>query len=135
VIDPTQMNRPLTERQLQTLNIILQSIADRGFPPTMREIGHAMSIRSTNGVCDHLKALERRGYITRSPLGARSMRVLRRPGTDVVPSRLDNPHLAALRARHTALLDEAAKTMEVILVEEQRLRLERLGMNGRGTGT
>jgi repressor LexA len=64
----------LTKRQRQVLNFITRSIEDRGYPPTMREIGEHMGIRSTNGVNDHLKALERKGYIVREDLKSRTLR-------------------------------------------------------------
>ncbi len=51
----------LTHRQQMVLDFIRESIADRGYPPTLREIGARMGIRSTNGVNDHLRALERKG--------------------------------------------------------------------------
>ena len=50
--------RGLTGRQGQVLDYIRQSITERGYPPTLREIGLHMGIRSTNGVNDHLRALE-----------------------------------------------------------------------------
>lgn len=53
----------LTKRQLEVLDVIRRSIATRGYPPTLREIGDEFGIRSTNGVSDHLKALERKGFI------------------------------------------------------------------------
>ena len=63
----------LTDRQKQILNFILETSDDRGFPPTIREIGDQMEISSTNGVNDHLKALERKGYLTRGEQQSRSM--------------------------------------------------------------
>jgi repressor LexA len=65
---------PLTKRQQLALDCISQSIDRRGYPPTMREIGEFMGIRSTNGVNDHLKALERKGYIQREDLKSRTLR-------------------------------------------------------------
>jgi repressor LexA len=64
----------LTSRQEQVLNFIRQSINDRGYPPTLREIGAHMGIRSTNGVNDHLRALERKGYLTREDMKSRALR-------------------------------------------------------------
>jgi repressor LexA len=64
----------LTERQQQVLHYIRQSITDRGYPPTLREIGSHMGIRSTNGVNDHLRALERKGYLTREDMKSRALR-------------------------------------------------------------
>ncbi len=64
----------LTDRQAQVLSYIRQSIVDRGYPPTLREIGAHMGIRSTNGVNDHLRALERKGYLTREDMKSRALR-------------------------------------------------------------
>jgi repressor LexA len=64
----------LTRRQEEILEYINNSIHDRGYPPTIREIGKQMGIRSTNGVNDHLKALERKGFLTRDDLKSRALR-------------------------------------------------------------
>src|SRR5262245_65845319 len=64
----------LTDRQQQVLDFIGRSIHERGYPPTLREIGEHMKIRSTNGVNDHLKALERKGYLMREELKSRALR-------------------------------------------------------------
>jgi len=66
----------LTKRQLQTLDFIRHSIEARGYPPTLREIGEHMGIRSTNGVNDHLRALERKGYLRREDMKSRALRVV-----------------------------------------------------------
>jgi len=68
------MKTELTDRQRQIFDFISQSIEDRGFPPTLREIGAHMNIRSTNGVNDHLKALEKKGWIAREDLKSRALR-------------------------------------------------------------
>ena len=64
----------LTQRQQMVLDYIRESIVDRGYPPTLREIGARMGIRSTNGVNDHLRALERKGYLTREDMKSRALR-------------------------------------------------------------
>jgi repressor LexA len=66
----------LTKRQAQTLDFIRQSIEQRGYPPTLREIGEYMGIRSTNGVNDHLRALERKGYLTREDMKSRALKLV-----------------------------------------------------------
>ena len=68
----------LTERQKQILDFITESIDDRGYPPTLREIGTHFGIKSTNGVNDHLKALEKKGYLRREDLKSRAMRPIMR---------------------------------------------------------
>jgi repressor LexA len=63
----------LTDRQLEVLRFIARQIEDAGYPPTIREIGEALDIRSTNGVNDHLKALERKGFLERDPVKSRAL--------------------------------------------------------------
>ena len=53
----------LSPRQRDVVDFICSTVAQRGFPPTYREIGDALGIASTNGVADHVKALIRKGYI------------------------------------------------------------------------
>lgn len=81
----------LTERQRAVLDYIQASILDRGYPPTLREIGNHLGIRSTNGVNDHLRALERKGYLTREDMKSRTLKLTHTPeepalvaGEDVV---------------------------------------------------
>jgi len=66
----------LTKRQSQTLDFIRRSINERGYPPTLREIGEYMGIRSTNGVNDHLRALERKGYLRREDMKSRALKLV-----------------------------------------------------------
>jgi repressor LexA len=66
--------KSLTKRQQMVLEYIKRSIEQRGYPPTLREIGAYMGIRSTNGVNDHLRALERKGYLTREDMKSRALR-------------------------------------------------------------
>ena len=66
----------LTKRQEQTLDFIRTSIESRGYPPTLREIGEHMGIRSTNGVNDHLRALERKGYLRREDMKSRALKLV-----------------------------------------------------------
>src|SRR5687768_18622471 len=71
------MSEPgLTDRQKEVLEFIQRSIDGRGYPPTLREIGEHMGIRSTNGVNDHLRALERKGYLRREDMKSRALRVV-----------------------------------------------------------
>jgi len=60
------MAKGLTQRQEDILGFIIESIRDNGYPPTIAEIGAGFGITSTNGVNDHLIALEKKGYIERS---------------------------------------------------------------------
>lgn len=70
----------LTERQCVVLDYIRACVDANGYPPTLREIGRHMGISSTNGVNDHLRALEKKGYLTRQDMKSRTLRPTPPPG-------------------------------------------------------
>ncbi len=64
----------MTDKQREILDFITASIQKHGYPPTLREIGGHFGIRSTNGVNDHLRALEKKGYLHREDLKSRALK-------------------------------------------------------------
>ena len=75
---PRTRSDKLTPRQAEILGFIIGHIEKIGYPPTIAEIGKEFGILSTNGSDDHLRALERKGYIRRKPHTARAIVVLKR---------------------------------------------------------
>lgn len=69
----------LTKRQKQIYEFIKDKIMNRGYGPTVREIGKAFNIRSPNGVMCHLKALERKKLITREEHMSRAIQLTSQP--------------------------------------------------------
>jgi repressor LexA len=67
----------LAPRQRQVLDVIAAHVDQMGIPPTLRELGDALGIRSTNGVADHIKALIKKGYLERKQAGSVRARSLR----------------------------------------------------------
>ncbi|MGC4007220.1 MAG: transcriptional repressor LexA [Pirellulales bacterium] len=67
------MSDELTKRQKAVLDFIRDKIKNRGYGPTVREIGLEFEISSPNGVMCHLKALQRKGLITREPNSSRAI--------------------------------------------------------------
>src|SRR5271165_1592301 len=65
----------LTERQREIYEFIREKIEDRGYGPTVREIGLGFDIKSPNGVMCHLKALEKKGLIKRTGFQARAIQL------------------------------------------------------------
>ena len=63
----------LTQRQREVYEFIRDKIRHRGYGPTVREIGIHFNISSPNGVMCHLKALEKKGLITREPNMSRAI--------------------------------------------------------------
>ncbi|BBH71449.1 LexA repressor [Actinoplanes sp. OR16] len=73
--------RPITAKQERILAVIHESIRDRGYPPTVREIGAAVGLVSPSSVSHHLKVLENHGLLRRKPHGSRAVDV-RTPAAD-----------------------------------------------------
>lgn len=69
----------LTPRQLEVYEFIRDLIRSRGYGPTVREIGEEFEIRSPNGVMCHLKALEKKGLISREPNMSRAIQLIADP--------------------------------------------------------
>src|SRR6266850_7577780 len=76
----------LTVRQREIYDFIRDKIESRGFGPTVREIGDGFKIKSPNGVMCHLKALEKKGLITREEHAARAIQLVdHRPPAQGLP--------------------------------------------------
>ncbi len=69
------LQETLTERQRLVFQFILSHIREHSNPPTIREIAAEFNFKSPNGVVGHLKALERKGLITRSSQKSRSIQL------------------------------------------------------------
>ena len=71
--------RPLTKRQREIFEFVRDKIVNRGYGPTVREIGTQFGIRSPNGVMCHLKALEKKGLIIRESNRSRAIKLCNNP--------------------------------------------------------
>jgi repressor LexA len=67
--------RAPTERQREILDFIREWTQRQKYPPTIREIGDGLGISSTNGVNDHLLALQKRGLVAWQPHCNRTLRL------------------------------------------------------------
>ena len=68
-------DNPLTKRQSQILEYIDSAIRDKGYPPTVREIGQAVGLNSPSTVHKHLNTLQDKGYLRRDPTKNRAIEV------------------------------------------------------------
>ncbi|MEW6031432.1 MAG: transcriptional repressor LexA [Bacillota bacterium] len=66
----------LTSRQKQILEFIKRQTRERGYPPSVREIGEAVGLSSSSTVHGHLARLEEKGYLRRDPTKPRAIEVL-----------------------------------------------------------
>ena len=81
----------LTLRQQAILDTIMKCVSERGYPPSVREIGSAVGLGSPSTVHAHLETLERLGYIRRDPTKPRAIEVFSEPWHNEIerrPSRL-----------------------------------------------
>ncbi len=103
----------LNKRQIEVLTYIKQALRKQGYPPTVREIGQAVGLKSPATVHGHLRALEEKGYIKRDSCKQRAL--------EIVDGRVDEPELAELPNKELAqvpLLGTIAAGLP-LLAEEQ----------------
>jgi repressor LexA len=94
----------VTARQRRIIDFIRATVRERGYPPTVREIGEAVGLNSSSSVHAQLANLERRGLLRRDPTKPRAME-LQRPG---VPrsAGVSVPLVGAISAGRPILADE-----------------------------
>jgi repressor LexA len=95
---------PLTARQKQIYDFLLKNIRENGFAPSMQEIGQRFKIASTNGVSDHLRALEKKGYIRR--VGKRAIELLGAVGKPLFSDAREIPILGRVPAGGPLMVEE-----------------------------
>lgn len=66
----------LSNRQRAILEYIKQEVKDKGYPPSVREIGEAVGLASSSTVHGHLERLEKKGLIRRDPTKPRAIEIL-----------------------------------------------------------
>ena len=131
-IDEYMLRAP-TARQLSVLRFLKEHADVHGYPPTLREIGAHFSISSTNGVTDHLRALERKGYVVKTDMQSRGLKITP-AGVDLLGGNLPDSTISALAAqnhRMRGLLNRCATLLTEIagpnapLLQSIRKELER----------
>jgi len=94
----------LTDRQKAIYDFLLKTIREKGFAPSIHEIGRQFKIASTNGVSDHLKALEKKGYIRR--VGKRAIEIVNALGKTALIATREVPILGKVAAGKPLLSEE-----------------------------
>lgn len=87
--EPARDSAKLTDRQRVVLEFIQSRLDEVGYPPTIREIGEFLGIRSTNGVSDHLKALEKKGFLKRDGQKSRALVPMNDPNEEAPNNVID----------------------------------------------
>lgn len=86
-MSPTSSGRePLSDRQRQVLDFLTETVSDRGYPPSVREICDAVGLSSPSTVHSHLSSLVKAGYIRRDPSKPRAIEILTDETADHTPA-------------------------------------------------
>src|ERR671917_1715237 len=95
--------------QRQALDFIAETVSDRGYPPSVREICDALGLASSSTVHSHMQALQRKGYLRIDPTKPRAIEVLYDPETGLASERRPArsvPLLGRIAAGAPILADE-----------------------------
>jgi repressor LexA len=99
----------ISARQRQVLDFIEQQMRERGYPPSVREIGEAIGLTSPSTVHSHLNTLQRLGYLRRDPTKPRAIEVRWDPNSGAVMERRP--------VRHVPLVGDVAAGTDVLAEE------------------
>jgi repressor LexA len=99
----------LTARQREILDVIERHQRERGFPPSVREIGEAVGLTSPSTVHNHLATLERLGFLRRDPTKPRAIEVRYDPNSGAAIERRP--------VRHVPLVGDVAAGVDVLAQE------------------
>ena len=99
----------LTTRQRQILDCIDSAMRERGYPPSVREIGESVGLGSPSTVHSHLSTLQRLGYLRRDPSKPRAIEVRFDPSSGAAVERRP--------VRHVPLVGEVAAGTDVLAQE------------------
>jgi repressor LexA len=116
----------LTPKRKEILDFISKQQSERGFPPSVREIGEAVGLTSSSTVHSHLATLQRLGYLRRDPTKPRAIEVRYDPGSGATAERRP--------ALHIPLVGEVAAGVNV-LAQENIEELVPLPADFTGTGS
>ncbi|MBS5826126.1 transcriptional repressor LexA [Actinomyces sp.] len=85
----TRKSRAITDRQRQVLEVLKESIATRGYPPSVREIAELVGLSAPSSAKHQLDALEKLGFIRRTPGLPRAIEIITDEDDDATPTNAD----------------------------------------------
>ena len=118
----------LTARQRQVYDFLAKTIREKGYAPSIPEIGARFKIASTHGVFRHLKALEKKGYIHR--VGKRAIEVLTPLGKPALADAKEVPILGRIAAGRPLLAEENVEGFLTVASEMARGKVFALKVKG-----
>ena len=125
----TTSRPPLTKRQKRILRVIQDSIAERGYPPSMREVGAAVDLSSPSSVAHQMRALADKGYLHRDPRRPRALVIVQDEAAGLSnvdsgtgPARSDSHEPTSQNTSVTSMRDSARTAPEDASTSLPRLR-------------
>ncbi len=106
-----------TPRQQKILEFIRQHVQQHGYPPSVREIGDAVALRSSSTVHGHLNRLEARGFLRRDPTKPRTIELLTQAPVGSAPGR-DRAEGVAADTRRVPVVGRVAAGAPILAVED-----------------
>ena len=103
-------DKQLTARQQEILVFIERTVGDRGYPPSVREIGNAVGLASPSTVHSHLDTLQKLGYLRRDPTKPRAIEVTADTASGTTAERRPT--------RHVPLVGDVAAGVGVLAQEQ-----------------
>ncbi len=97
------MKKPRGDNQQKILEFIKSEVQSKGYPPSVREIGDAVGLKSTSTVHGHLTRLEKKGLLHRDSMKPRAMEIL---GVDLNPRAVSVPLVGRVTAGIPILAEE-----------------------------
>ena len=70
------MKKAINQKQKESYQCILNYMKEHGYPPTVREFGELIGVKSTSSAFSRIKQLEQNGYIRRIPASPRAIEIL-----------------------------------------------------------
>ncbi len=101
-----QHDTTLTERQRQILHYIREKIRSSGYPPSVREIGQAVGLRSSSTVHNHLVQLEEKGFLKKDPTKPRAIIPVDSEGDIAVSDTIPLPVVGSVAAGTPILAEQ-----------------------------
>jgi repressor LexA len=98
------MSKSLTDRQQRVIGAIQSWIRENGYPPTIRELGKQLGIKSLRGVTTHLDAIAKKGYLSRQR-GARGIKLLLDAAAGAIDDAIKIPILGRIAAGQPLLAE------------------------------
>lgn len=108
----------LNPREAEVLRVIIENVKQKGYPPSVREIGEVVGLSSSSTVHSYLKRLEQKGYLRRDPTKPRAIEIINTDSADTPPTSFtEQPDNQYEEMINIPMLGEVAAGVPLLAVE------------------